>query len=188
MVENLPAMRETWVPSLGREDHLKKGITRLVLLVLLELQSSCLENSMDRGGWGATVHSVTKSQTRLSDWHEFTYIYSCSRGSVGKESTYNIGDLGLILVWGGPLEKGKAIQYSGLENSMDSIVNWVAKRVTFTSFHNWTTFTSLHSSSCSKNYIHYLFFSQNSFPEGYFFFLAWRVTMCLSQKKISSTS
>ena len=31
------------------------------------LQSSCLENSMDRGVWRATVHGVTKSQTWLSD-------------------------------------------------------------------------------------------------------------------------
>ena len=31
------------------------------------LQYSCLENSMDRGAWQATVHGVTKSQTRLSD-------------------------------------------------------------------------------------------------------------------------
>ena len=28
------------------------------------LQDSCLENSMDRGAWQATVHGVTKSQTR----------------------------------------------------------------------------------------------------------------------------
>ena len=31
------------------------------------LQSSCLENSMDRRAWTATVHGVTKSWTRLSD-------------------------------------------------------------------------------------------------------------------------
>ena len=30
-------------------------------------QYSCLENSMDRGAWWATVHGVTNSQTRLSD-------------------------------------------------------------------------------------------------------------------------
>ena len=30
-------------------------------------QYSCLENSMGRGTWQATVHRVTKSQTRLSD-------------------------------------------------------------------------------------------------------------------------
>ena len=29
------------------------------------LQYSCVENPMDRGGWRATVHGVTKSQTRL---------------------------------------------------------------------------------------------------------------------------
>ena len=29
------------------------------------LQCSCLENPMDRGAWQATVHRVTKSQTRL---------------------------------------------------------------------------------------------------------------------------
>ena len=31
------------------------------------LQYSCLENSMDRGAWWATVQGVTKSQTQLSD-------------------------------------------------------------------------------------------------------------------------
>ena len=31
------------------------------------LQYSCLENPIDRGAWWATVHGVTKSQTRLSD-------------------------------------------------------------------------------------------------------------------------
>ena len=30
------------------------------------LQYSCLENSVDRGAWWATVHGVTKSRTRLS--------------------------------------------------------------------------------------------------------------------------
>ena len=31
------------------------------------LQYSCLENSMDREAWQATVHGVTKSRTRLGD-------------------------------------------------------------------------------------------------------------------------
>jgi len=30
------------------------------------LQYSCLENSMDRGGWWAAVHEVAQSQTQLS--------------------------------------------------------------------------------------------------------------------------
>ena len=33
------------------------------------LQFSCLENPMDRGTSWATVHGITKSQTRLSNFH-----------------------------------------------------------------------------------------------------------------------
>ena len=32
------------------------------------LQYSCLENPMDRGAWGAAVHGVAKSRTRLSNF------------------------------------------------------------------------------------------------------------------------
>ena len=38
------------------------------------LQYSCLKNPMNRGAWRATVHSVTKSQTRLS-----TYAHNVSK-------------------------------------------------------------------------------------------------------------
>ena len=46
--------------------------------------------------------------------------FSCD--SAGKESTYNVEDLGSIPGWGrSPGEgKGQPLQYSGLENSMDS--------------------------------------------------------------------
>ena len=40
------------------------------------LQYSCLENPMDRGGWQATVHRVTKSRTgpkRLSTQHTVSF-------------------------------------------------------------------------------------------------------------------
>ena len=33
---------------------------------------SCLENSMDRGAWWATVHEVSKSQTQLSTHNQPT--------------------------------------------------------------------------------------------------------------------
>ena len=32
-------------------------------------QYSCLENSMDREAWLATVHGVARSQTRSGDYH-----------------------------------------------------------------------------------------------------------------------
>ena len=53
-------------------------------------------------------------------------------GSTGKESTCNVGDLGLIPGLGRfPGEgKGYPIGYSGLENSMDSIVHGIAKSQT----------------------------------------------------------
>ena len=48
MVKNLSAMQESQVQSLGREDPLGKEWLPI-------LQYSCLENSMDRGAWWATV-------------------------------------------------------------------------------------------------------------------------------------
>ena len=49
--------------------------------------------------------------------------------SVGKESTCNAGDPGSIPGWGRSAgeRKGYALQYSGLENSMDYTVHGVAK-------------------------------------------------------------
>ena len=46
------------IPGLGRSTGEGNG---------KPLQYSCLENPMDGGGWQATVHGVTKSQTQLSD-------------------------------------------------------------------------------------------------------------------------
>ena len=40
------------------------------------LQYSCLENSMDRGVWWATVHQVAKNQTQLSDWTHINLLPS----------------------------------------------------------------------------------------------------------------
>ena len=94
MVKCLPAMQETWVPSLGREDPLEKGMAYAVAAAKLlqscptlhnpidgslqaslslgfsrqewlPIQYSCLENSMDRGAWQAMVHGVAKSGTQL---------------------------------------------------------------------------------------------------------------------------
>ena len=62
--------------------------------------------------------------------HKSSQGFLC--GSAGKESACNVGDLCLILGLGrSPGEgKGYPLQYSGLENSMDSIVHGVTK--------NWT--------------------------------------------------
>ena len=41
------------------------------------LQYSCLENSMERGAWQATVHGVTRSWTQLNGFHlqSFNSLY-----------------------------------------------------------------------------------------------------------------
>ena len=53
-------------------------------------------------------------------------------GSAGKESVCNVGDLGSIPGLGRSPGEGNSypLQYSGLENSMDCIVNGVAKSQT----------------------------------------------------------
>ena len=59
VVNNLPAMQETWVrsiPESGRSPGEGNGNP---------VQYSHLEDSMDRGAWRATVHEVAKSQTQL---------------------------------------------------------------------------------------------------------------------------
>ena len=57
VAQSLPAMQETHVPGSGRSPGEGNGNP---------LQYSCLENSMDRGVWRATVHGVAKSWTWLS--------------------------------------------------------------------------------------------------------------------------
>ena len=62
VVKNLPANAEDagavgLVPGSGKSPGGGNGNP---------LQFSCLENSMDGGAWWATLHRVTKSQTRLS--------------------------------------------------------------------------------------------------------------------------
>ena len=61
MAKNLPEIQETHVQYLVGEDPLEKGMAIH--------SSSCLESSLDRQSWWATVHGVEKSQTQLSDFH-----------------------------------------------------------------------------------------------------------------------
>ena len=59
-VKNVPAMRETWVPSLGGEDPLEEDMATRSGTLAWRI-------SMNRGAWGATVHRVAKSPARLSN-------------------------------------------------------------------------------------------------------------------------
>ena len=57
MVKRPPGMQKSPVQSLGQEDSPAEGTDEA-------LQSSCLENPMDRGAWRAAVHGVAKSLKR----------------------------------------------------------------------------------------------------------------------------
>ena len=55
------AMQESWVRSLGQEDPDPAGRHGN------PLHYSCLENSIYRGPWWATIYGVAKSWTKLSN-------------------------------------------------------------------------------------------------------------------------
>ena len=83
------------IPGLGRPPGEGKGYP---------LQSSGLENPVDY-----TVHGVTKSRTRLSD---FTFALVHPGGPDGKASACNAGDPASILGQEVPLEKEMVTHFS----------------------------------------------------------------------------
>ena len=91
MVKNLPANAEdardeALIPGSGRSPREGDGTP---------FQYSCLENSMDRGGWWATVHAGTKESCRAEQLRTLTELPD-EHGSQGRRSItmYAVG-LGL---------------------------------------------------------------------------------------------
>ena len=68
MEENLPTVKETWVPSLDWEAPLEKGMAA-------PLQDSCLGNPMDRGAKWATIHRTAESD--MAEWLTLHFISLC---------------------------------------------------------------------------------------------------------------
>ena len=62
MVENLSAMQEIQVQSLGQDDSLEEGMATHSSILAWRIP-------VDRGAWQAAVLGVVKSQTQLSDLH-----------------------------------------------------------------------------------------------------------------------
>ena len=60
LAKYLPAMWETWIQSLDWEDSLEEGKATHSIILAWRIPK-------DRRAWQATVHEVTKSQTRLSN-------------------------------------------------------------------------------------------------------------------------
>ena len=56
LVKNLPAMRETWVQSLGWEDPLEEDMATHSSILAWRIPT-------DRGAWQAMVHGLAESDT-----------------------------------------------------------------------------------------------------------------------------
>ena len=95
MVKNLPAVQETWVQYLDWQDPLGKGTGT---------HSSIFDKH---------IYKTVPSFSYLPDHYPDSLV--------GKESTCNAGDLGLILRLGNSSREGNGspLYYTGLESSMD---------------------------------------------------------------------
>ena len=115
------------------------GITDLMDVSLSELR----ELVMDREARHASIHGVSKSGTRLSDWTELNWTEGCFTISLVAqtvESACSAGHLGLIpgLARSPGGVNGNSLQYSCLGNPMDrgawwAIVHGVTKSQTWLS-------------------------------------------------------
>ena len=56
MIKNLPAMQETRVQSLGREDPLEEGMATLSNILAWRIP-------LDRGAWQAAAYGIAESWT-----------------------------------------------------------------------------------------------------------------------------
>ena len=72
-------------------------------------QYSCLENSVDRGVWWATVQRVTKNQIQLSDWALIDWLISQLMGT--KKTTTSMG-------------RGESLRYFVVEHESFSLTRW----------------------------------------------------------------
>ena len=112
MVKNLPAVQETWFWSLGWEDPLGKEWQPTPVFLSGEFYGQ-------RSLMGYSLWSGKESDT--TEWLTLSLSLKClgfPGSSEGKESTCNVGDLGLIHGLGrSPGERhGNPLQYSCLEN------------------------------------------------------------------------
>ena len=114
-MKNLPAIKETQIQFLGREDPLEKGMATHSSIFAWRIPWT-----EEPGGLQSLGH-------KLSDMTHQLTLWGFSGGTDNKESACNVGDLGSIPGSGrSPGEKnGNLLQYSCLGNSMDKGAWWV---------------------------------------------------------------
>ena len=87
-VKNPPAMRETWVRSLGWEDPLETGMATHSSLLAGRIPWPEESGAGGRAG-AATIHRGLKEFNRLSDFH---FTFTCTNSVCG-EHPFHIGTL-----------------------------------------------------------------------------------------------
>ena len=107
-VKRLPAMQETWVWSPGLEDGEGNGNP---------LQYSCLETSMDRGAWWATVHGIKDSHLT-----EHLHFFCALKGKAGKQVNF----FGKQVMWGMQM-KGRDIHQR--RRSLGDLTHWFSSQL-----------------------------------------------------------
>ena len=75
-------------------------------------QYSCLENSMDKGAWRATVSGVRKSRTQLSNFHTFTCVIRCIHKTDNEDSTGNYTQYSVVTPYMGKESEKEEIMYN----------------------------------------------------------------------------
>ena len=151
LVKNPPAMQETPVWFLGRDNLLEKGQATHSNILGFPLWLSWYRIHLQcrRPGFDPCIGKISWRRDRLPT----SVFLGFPSGSGGKESACNAGDLGSIPGLGRSPgeEKGYPLQYYGLENPMDCIVHGVAKsRTRLSDFHSWASLVAqLVKSACS---------------------------------------
>ena len=105
MVKNLPAMRETLVQYLSREDPLEKGVATHSSIFAWRIPFS-------RGAWRATVPRVPKSLTGLSSTSLWSFMGAFQVALVVKNPPTMQKTQFQSPGWEDPLEKGTATHSS----------------------------------------------------------------------------
>ena len=97
------------------------------------LQYSCLENPMDRGTWGAIVHRVRKSQTRLKRFSRHAgrslllFIYDCVESPLLHMGFLQLHQVGAALpcsVWASHCGGFSCCGAQALEHGISSCSTW----------------------------------------------------------------
>ena len=126
---NLPAMQETLVWFLGREDPLEKGLAIHSSILGLPCGSAGKESACNEGDWGS-IPELKRSPGEVKGYPLQYYSLENS-----KDCNSPWGQKKVVYYWA-TVTSLHPLQYSGLENSMDCIVNGGARsRTQLSDFH-----------------------------------------------------